>query len=63
VLGIYTAFGFSNATVYMGGQIIPLFSLITGWSEGYLLSGRESTGALPTPAAYIPPFRFQRVMV
>jgi hypothetical protein len=63
LLGIYMAFGFSIATVYMGGQVIPVFFLITGWSEGYLLSGRESTGALPTPAAYIPPFRFQRVMV
>ena len=63
LLGIYVAFGFSIATVYMGGQVIPLFFLMTGWSEGYLLSGRESTGALPTQAAYIPPFRFQRVMV
>ena len=36
--GIYVGIGFAVATVYMGKQVIPLFAMLTGWSEGYLLS-------------------------
>jgi O-antigen ligase/polysaccharide polymerase Wzy-like membrane protein len=42
LLGVYAAFGFSVATVYMANQVIPLFFLITGWAEGYLQFGREA---------------------
>ncbi|MBI3802127.1 MAG: O-antigen ligase domain-containing protein [Deltaproteobacteria bacterium] len=48
LLGIYAAFGFSVATVYMGNQVIPLFFLITGWAEGYLQFGREAVAVTQT---------------
>ena len=62
LLGIYFAIGFSIATVYMGNQVIPLFFMITGWSEGYLLSRRESVGEAPARAMALPMFRFRRVL-
>lgn len=43
LLGIYAAYAFSIATVYLGGQAMPVFFLITGWAEGYLLSKSQSS--------------------
>ncbi len=62
LLGIYLAIGFSIATVFMGDQVIPMFYLITGWSEGYLLSGRESAGSAPAAVASSKPFSFRRIL-
>jgi hypothetical protein len=43
--GIFVGFGVTIATVYMGLTVIPLFALLTGWAEGYLVSGpAEETG-------------------
>ena len=35
--GIYVVYTVTIATVYMGLAVIPLFAVITGWAEGYLL--------------------------
>jgi hypothetical protein len=35
---IYIVYAVTIATVYMGLQTIPLFAILTGWSEGYLLT-------------------------
>lgn len=59
--GIYAVFGISIASVFMGTQVVPLFAILTGWSEGLLLSrnvasvGREVTAERPM-------FAFQRVV-
>jgi hypothetical protein len=62
LLSIYAAVAFSIATVYMGTQLIPVFGLLTGWSEGFLLApvthkARSVHAALP-----VAPFQFQRVV-
>jgi len=41
--GIYIGIAFSLGTVYLGTTVVPLFAFITGWSEGYLLSGAGQT--------------------
>ena len=56
--GIFVMYAVTIATVYMGLQTIPIFALITGWSEGYLLGERY-----PTPRFVAPPaFTFNRVL-
>jgi hypothetical protein len=61
LMSIYIAIGWTIATVFLGSQLMPLLFLITGWAEGYMLSGRRSLAAAPVrvPA---PPFRFQRTI-
>jgi len=54
--GIFIIYAVTIATVYMGMQTIPIFAIITGWSEGYLLGVRDAG----TPAS---PFTFRRVVV
>jgi len=39
---IYLMMSASLATVYMGGQIEPVFFLLAGWVEGYLLTKSKS---------------------
>ena len=62
LLSIYAAIAFSIATVYMGTQLIPLFGVLTGWSESFLLTpiGVPATQAIASLATA--PFRFQRVV-
>ncbi|HEX5228999.1 MAG TPA: O-antigen ligase family protein [Bryobacteraceae bacterium] len=56
--GIYLGIAFALATVYMGTQVIPLFAMLTGWSEGYLLTQKsivaaprkQRTAVVATPA-------------
>lgn len=38
MLSIYFMLGVSLITVYMGGQIAPLFFVLTGWTQGFLLT-------------------------
>jgi len=60
--GIFVVYAVTIATVYMGLQTIPIFALITGWSEGYLIGDRVSISDLhdaPPP----PRFAFNRVML
>jgi hypothetical protein len=40
---------------------MPLLFVITGWAEGYLLSGRRSLSTAPA-RVFVPPFRFQRTV-
>jgi len=54
--------GISITTVFLGVQTLPMFFLITGWAEGYLLCGEESVIAVPSQQASLPTFKFQRVL-
>jgi hypothetical protein len=61
LMAIYIAIGWTIATVYLGAQLMPLLFVITGWAEGYLLSGRISLATAPA-RVFAPPFRFQRTV-
>lgn len=61
LIAIYTAIGWTIATVYLGAQLMPLLFVITGWAEGYLLSGRRSLAVVPATVV-VRPFRFQRIV-
>ena len=61
LMAIYVAIGWTIATVYLGAQLMPLLFVITGWAEGYLLSGRRSLMTAPA-RAFVPLFRFQRTI-
>ncbi len=43
--GTYVVVLITIATVFMGTQVMPLFAVLTGWSEGYLLAARETSPA------------------
>ncbi|MBX7219101.1 MAG: O-antigen ligase domain-containing protein [Blastocatellia bacterium] len=61
-IGVYVAIFASIATVFLGGQTIPLLFLMTGWAEGYLVTGKPGmagTGAQSEPD--LKP-RFRRVL-
>jgi hypothetical protein len=58
--GIFLLYGVTIATVYMGLQAIPVFALITGWSEGYLITKRQSFVEVYKVSA--PAYSFQRVL-
>ena len=62
LLSVYVLIGFSIATVYMGTQAMPLFAIITGWSEGLLLSP-ASAKTQEAESRPLLPFRFARVIV
>jgi hypothetical protein len=55
LLGIYLGLSFSLATVYMGLNVIPIFFMVTGYSEGLLVYKRELRTSLI-------PFHFERVV-
>ncbi len=48
MLGIFLMLGASLITVYMGGQIQPLFFIMVGWTQGYLATepGKEAVRLL-----------------
>jgi len=53
------------ATVYMGGQTIPMLFMLTAWANSYMQSGgrdRLASGSFAYAAAPAPPFRFRRVL-
>jgi hypothetical protein len=58
--GIYIIYAVTIATVYMGLQTIPIFALITGWSEGYLVYPRYPN--FPHLPATTPQFEFRRIV-
>ncbi len=66
LLGIYWVILFSIATVFMGNQLIPIFFLLTGWAEGYLLWGKETKSTTTQAAtglmAQVLPYRFRRTL-
>lgn len=65
LLSLYIVIFWSIATVYMGGQTVPLFFLIVGWSEGYLLITRQTASPQRSEMA-VPlankPVRFRRIL-
>jgi len=61
--GIYVAIGVTIATVFLGTNAVPVFAVITGWSEGYLLSRPDSLTATQSLQSRTPrPFAFRRVI-
>ena len=61
LISIYVAIGWTIATVYLGAQLMPLLFVITGWAEGYMLSGRRTLAEAPSQV-FQPLFRFQRTI-
>jgi hypothetical protein len=61
LLGVYLAFAVSIATVYLGLQAVPLLLMVTGWSEGMLLSPALIADKEPAPVL-MRRFGFERVM-
>ena len=65
LLSLYVIMMVSLATVWMGGQTLHLFFLITGWSEAYLYSKKETmtnnnTTNNPIISASPTKFKFRR---
>jgi O-Antigen ligase len=58
--GIFVVYAVTIATVYMGLQALPVFALISGWSEGYLI--RPWT-PLSEPTVVPSVYSFKRVVV
>jgi hypothetical protein len=61
---IYLGYIIAIATVYMGGQTIPMLFLLTGWSESYLkMRGRDYSPSGDVVSVAPPPlFNFLRVV-
>jgi hypothetical protein len=61
--GIYVAIAVTIGTVYLGLQAVPLFAIITGWSEGYLCAAPDQASKMtPEKVATARPFAFRRVV-
>ncbi len=61
--GIYVVYAVTLGTVYMGLQAIPVFAILTGWSESYLLSKPPDLLSKPLDMAAVrPAFAFRRVV-
>lgn len=50
--GIIAGLGISLITVYMGLQIEPIFFILIGWAEGYIISKPRGAGEMETPSNY-----------
>jgi len=66
LLSILIVFAISVATVYLGQQLLPMYFLFIGWSEGYLfqrnfdLMGQNNV--IPTTSQRLAGFQFKRVL-
>ena len=60
--GIFVVYAVTIATVYMGLQAIPLFAILTGWSEAYLIHGRSQEKAACS-LVVATPYQFRRAVV
>ncbi|MFK5968905.1 MAG: O-antigen ligase family protein [Candidatus Marithrix sp.] len=62
LLSLYVIMFISLATVWMGGQTLHLFFLMTGWSEAYLYSKHETitTNSTILPTKTKDKFQFRR---
>jgi hypothetical protein len=54
LLGIYAGIMFSVATVYIGGNVLPLFYVLTGFTDAYLLAGGDKTLIKPKVVRMVP---------
>jgi hypothetical protein len=63
--GTYVGLIFALATVYLGLNVVPIFFMLTGFTEGYLQAGGDRTllSRQPRPQAAKQQFQFQRVVV
>lgn len=62
---IHLGFMIAVATVYMGGQTIPMLFMLTAWAESYMQSrglDRLPSGAFESASAPAPLFRYRRVL-
>lgn len=50
LIAIYLSIFWNIVAVYLGTQLMPLLFVLTGWAEGYLLSGKRHLGAIPNNA-------------
>ncbi len=64
--GVFVGVTFAIATVYIGENVLPIFFMMIGFAEGYLLSGGDSSlqiKAEVTPVlAVAAPFSFRRTI-
>jgi hypothetical protein len=63
--GIYIAIAVTIGTVYLGLQAVPLFAIVTGWSDGYLCSGVGAGSVSQNTPIQMPsarPFAFRRIV-
>jgi hypothetical protein len=63
--GLFVLYAVTLATVYMGMQAIPMFAIMTGWSEAYLLTRKSDTYLInrrKVEITYRPAFAFQRIV-
>ncbi len=64
--GIFMGFAITIATVYVGLTALPVFAVVTGWAEGYMLFGSASEplgqAGRPAAAGIAPKFAFRRVV-
>jgi hypothetical protein len=60
---VFVGIAVTIATVYMGLTVTPVFALLTGWSEGYLLNRRAGEVGIATPVV-VPDraFAFRRIV-
>jgi drug/metabolite transporter (DMT)-like permease len=62
-VGIFVAIAITIATVFMGNQLMPLFALIAGWAEGFLVySGDRRRQSFDLRLVPVPAYRFARVV-
>lgn len=48
--GVQVAILVTIATVFMGGQVVAIMALVTGWGEGYLIADRKQSAKIATRA-------------
>jgi hypothetical protein len=65
LMGMFAGIAFSIATVYMGDSLIPVFFLMVGFAEGYLVAGGDSIlGNALDAGTFLEskPFHFKRIV-
>ncbi|HZT33966.1 MAG TPA: O-antigen ligase family protein [Bryobacteraceae bacterium] len=60
--GVMVSIAVTLATVYLGTTAVPVFALLVGWSEGYLIYGRRAEAPVTAMPAATPAFAFRRVV-
>lgn len=63
--GMFVLYAVTLATVYMGMQAIPMFAILTGWSEAYLMTRKSDSYLIhrrKTEVTYRPAYSYQRIV-